>query len=100
MITDPDDFESPRPVYGILSVAAPFVGLVLSCIICSFTRQMETGLEVLDFLVVIMPIAVLVGTVLAIVALRRRESCRALPVLGLVFNLGLVLLGLIVVIKK
>ena len=47
-----------------------------------------------------MPIAALVGTVLAIVGLRRGESCRALPVLGLVFNLGLLLLGLIVVIKK
>ena len=94
--TLPDDFERARPVCGVLSVVSPFGGLVLIRMICGFARQMETGY---DYRVVIMPIAVLVGTILAIVGLRRRESCRALPVLGLVFNLGLLLLGLIVVIK-
>jgi hypothetical protein len=99
VITDPNDFEPARPVYGILSIAAPFLGfalaIILCGILCGYPRRGpgSPNLEVFGYLVVIMPIAFLVGTVLAIVALRRRERFRALPVVGLVFNLGPLLLG-------
>jgi len=96
MITDPDDFESPRPVYGILSIAAPLLGLALAIVSVRAIQASDTlGIGAFFCIVTIMPIAFLVGTVLAIVALRRRERFRALPVLGLVFNLGPLLLGFI-----
>jgi len=103
MITDPDDFESPRPVNGILSIAAPVVGfalaIILCGILCGYPRRGpgSTNLEVFGYLVVIMPVAFLAGTILAIVALRRRES-RALAVTGLVLNAGPLLLVLFLVV--
>jgi len=90
MVSDPDDFEPARPVCGILSTAAPFLGFALAIIIECYHKQHRhgsTGIEVLACLVDVMPIAFLVGTVLAIVALRRHERFRALPVIGLVLNL-------------
>ena len=93
LITDADDFSPVRPVCGILAIAAPFLGFALAIILCGIPRGYERrgpfnpNLEVFGYLVVIMPIAFLVGTVLAIVALRRHERFRALPVIGLVLNL-------------
>jgi hypothetical protein len=98
MITDLDDFEPERPVYGSLSIAAPVVGFALVIAMLYYEQHWghdSEGWSVLVYGIIIMPLALLAGTVLAIVALRRRERCRGLPLLGLVFNLGPLLLGLI-----
>ena len=98
MITDPEDFERARPVYGTLSIAAPFLGFAL-VIALLYSEQHwghdSEGWSVLVFGIIIMPIAILGGIGSAIVALRRRERCRALPVVGLVVNLLPLLMCLI-----
>ena len=92
--TIPDDFESEEPVCGILSLAAPFVGFVVFMVRVGSIRG-DPGFGVIICLLIIMAIAFLVGTILAIWALRRGERYRALPVVGLVLNLLPILVFLI-----
>lgn len=95
MITDLEDSEPEKPVYGILSIAALFVGFVPGVVWAGSLRGDATGVGGFICMLKIMPIAILACAILAILELRRGDSCRTLPVLGLVCNLGPLLLGLI-----
>jgi hypothetical protein len=96
MISQPDDFESEKPICGILSLAAPFVGFLVGMVWAGSLRGDSTGVGGAMCMLTSMPVAFLAGTILAIVALRRRES-RALAVTGLVLNAGPLLLVLFLV---
>jgi hypothetical protein len=98
MITDPDDSESEKPVCGMLSIASPFVGFVLGMAWAGSLRGDSTGAGGAICLLKIMPLAFLAGTVLAILAFRRQERWRALPIIGLVLNAPPLLFGLIVLV--
>lgn len=98
MITDPDDFESEKPVCGMLSIAAPFVGFVLGMTWAGSLRGDSTGAGGAICLLKIMPLAFIAGAVLAILAFRRGERWRALPIIGLVLNTPPLLFGLIVLV--
>ena len=98
MTTDPDDCESEKPVYGILSLAAPFVGFGLGMVWAGSLRGDSTGAGGVICLLKIMPLACLAGTILAIKAFRRNERCRALPIIGLLLNVPPLLFALIAVV--
>jgi hypothetical protein len=98
MTTDPDGFETEKPVCGILSLAAPFVGFALGMVWAGSLRGDSTGAGGVICLLKIMPVAFLAGTILAIKALRHDERYRALPIMGLVLNVPPLVLGLIAVV--
>jgi len=98
MMTDPDDLEFEKPVCGILSVASPFVGFLLGMVWAGTLRGDSTGVGGVICMLKVMPVALLAGTVLAIVALRRGERWRALPIIGLVLNAPLLLMGAVLMV--
>ena len=74
MMTDPDDLESAKPVYRILSVAAPFVGFLLGMTWAGSLRGDSTGAGGAICLLKIMPLAV--GALGIYFAVVQRTGCR------------------------
>jgi hypothetical protein len=78
----------PAPLFGPLSVATPIVGgFILCALLLAGYYVFNTGaLSILSY-VILVPLSLSAGTILAIVVLLRREQSWALPVIGLVINL-------------
>jgi hypothetical protein len=83
---------SRNPIFGTLSVAAPFLGGVLVYLLICQANSFFVGL----FMV---PLSLIGGATLAIVAWLRRERYRSLAWIGLPLNSALLILVILVVLE-
>ena len=88
MSTNSRTAEKRSPIWGMLSVAVPFIGWFLLTCIDALTN--DDGLMILAS-VIIIPLVLILSTVFAIVALVRHEPYRMLSAIGLLIVLAVVI---------
>ena len=89
--TDPNRPEQKPPVCGVLSLAAPLLGLPLVFGLAKGQQGVGWGWGAFFILVIGGLIALVVGVVAALIGLGRSEKFSALSVIGLVLNGGILL---------
>lgn len=74
------------PVFGIISVTAPFIGMALIYVLLRWLGATEFGFFSALLLI---PLSPLCGIAFALGARKRGEPYKALPLIGLLLNLAI-----------
>ncbi len=78
--------QNQTPIFGIISIIAPFVGAILGFLFAITHATGEAGLAAPFFGVAITSIVTLIGSILAIIGIRRKEKPAVLLWISLVIN--------------